>query len=128
MSGQVSLPRRRTLGMSAFAAASSFFHRPQKIQTEAAGLEFVGLHRREVHAGQDFGSMVHSIILIHIFHASHHTIERRKSKTVRAKTRVKITCYSDRFHVKCIIRYFGQVCAIARRCFEFSKEDYHAVD
>lgn len=49
-------------------------------------------------------------------------------ETGNAKTRVKITCYSDRFHVKCIIRYFGQVCAIARRCFEFSKEDYHAVD
>ena len=56
-----------------------FFHRPQKIQTEAAGLEFVGLHRREVHAGQDFGSMVHSIILIyHVqFVTSYHTMRKK---------------------------------------------------
>ena len=55
------------------------FHRPQQVQTEAAGLEFVGLHRRQIHAGQNLGSMVHTIhpYPFHSCVTSYHTMRKK---------------------------------------------------
>ena len=85
--------------MSAFAAASLFFYRPQKIQTEAAGLELSDCTAVRYTPGRisvrwfilSSLSITYSLSII--------PLQCAKSKTGGAKTRAKITCSSCGFQL-----------------------------